>query len=437
MKKLIRILSVALVAVMVLSLSAVALADTPTVYIPQKLAKLNLNVDIDDFDYPALHTKTNDEVAKLYFSEKPDWAGVSLSSLDGGWLNLDVDDTGYAEYDVEGLHRLPGTWGTSIRCVYDEEGNVVVEWPDWMFEYNDFAELEMVTDRGDSPYRAGKDYGAYAVEVGYRRDGSVYELVVTLKDSVDYFRTGMEGAVTKVKFEEVNVRTKCSQDAYKADMEQYEKDLEKYKRDLAAYTLAVEEWEADGKPEGKEPKEPARPVKPSLGGVNVWYISQVAATYPDGNPIVGVEVNYRNDKKETPYSYSISYATSEIEVYKIKYAAGTSTTLEYHNPWGGVNDYEKLPLNKPSKYMGTYEFQGKYWDPKTEEYKTYTSDADYYRVYHAADEVLCGEYYRNGALTAVSGSGKKLGNWYKPGHGSQVKKIATKSCTSFKSPRVY
>ena len=124
MKNITKILSVALVAMMVLSLSAVALADDTTVYIPARLSKLGVAAVIDDFVYPTLKVKMSstkalgdpcpivagDEADYLfYFSEKPDWAGASVSSLDGGWISIDVDDSGFGM--IEGpLVRQPGMW---------------------------------------------------------------------------------------------------------------------------------------------------------------------------------------------------------------------------------------------------------------------------------------------------------------------------------------
>ena len=117
MKNITKILSVALVAMMVLSLSAVALADDTTVYIPARLSKLGVDAVVDDFVYPTLSVKMSSRVATygnpddptdpcpylagedadylFYFSEKPDWAGATVSSLDGGWISIDVDDSGF------------------------------------------------------------------------------------------------------------------------------------------------------------------------------------------------------------------------------------------------------------------------------------------------------------------------------------------------------
>ena len=65
MKKVTRILSVALVAMMMLSLCVIAQADETSVYIPTKLSKLGLDISLDDFVYPELSIKITD-LAKVY-----------------------------------------------------------------------------------------------------------------------------------------------------------------------------------------------------------------------------------------------------------------------------------------------------------------------------------------------------------------------------------
>lgn len=358
MKNTIRILSVALVAMMVLSLSAIALADDTTVYIPARLGKLGVDYVIDDFQFPTLKVKMSSKVAmgdpcpylagdeadyRLYFSEKPDWAGAVVSSLDGGWINLDVDDSGYAV--IEGpLHLQPGMWSAG----------------EWEYTADGVNTLWHVTG-GDYPYYAGKDYGDYSVNVSYYRNGKAYKVVVTLKDSADFFRTGMEGGVMSITFECVNVQLDS--------------------------------------------------VKPNgdLASTDVWYISQVSANYPDGNYIIGVEADYRNDRKANLCSYRIIYAVSEKEIYKITYSPNTTTIDESTYPYTVISPM--VPSIRP------------------------------YIHHYTADDAIYGEFFKsradweNNTKTAVSGSGNKLGKWYAPGHGKQVRTVK-KSTTSFKSPRV-
>lgn len=361
MKNITKILSVALVAMMVLSLSAVALADDTTVYIPARLSKLGVDAIIDDFVYPTLKVKMSSTKALgdpcpivagdeadylLYFSEKPDWAGAVVSKLDGGWINIDVDDSGFGM--IEGpLHLQPGTWSAG-QWVYSAEG---------------VDEIWHVTG-GDYPYYAGKDYGDYSVNVSYYRNGKAYKVVVTLKDSEDFFRTGMEGGVMSITFSKVNVEL----DSIKG----YDDDDE-----------------------------------PIYASTDVWYISQVSATYPEGNYIIGVEADFRNDRKQNLCSYRISYAVSEKEIYKITYAPNTTT----------IDETTYTPISPVV--------------PSTKKYiHHYTADEAIYGVFYSSRDA-----WSDGNATAVSGSGNKLNKWYKPGHGAQVRNIK-KGTTSFKSPRV-
>lgn len=354
MKKFTRILSVALVAMMVLSLAAIASAETPSVYIPNRLAKL-VDAYVDDYTFPTLVTKgdtvgsgknvklNTEGVMHFQFSEKPDWFGAVVSSKDGGWIQIDVDDTGYAELDLEGLARQPGTWSWSGY------------WNAKKGEYISGAsnpDKNGKTDHstgGDYPYTAGKDYGDYSVTVNYHRDGSAYKVAVTLKN-VDLFETGMEGAASTITFELVNVEL----DSYTA---------------LANF-LGVDE---DGKMLTTDPIRPNNKwVKTlrddngdieyvqylgqlydvyGLASTDVWYVSSVSATYPEGNYIVGAEADYRNDAKNNLYQYKISYAVNDTDVAQI-----------YYRTW----------------------------------------DSPFY-----------GLYSKNGTVIAVSGSGNNLNKWYK------------------------
>lgn len=461
MKKITKILSVALVAMMVLSLSAAALAETPSVYIPQRLAKLAGNIWLEDYLVPTFAVKvsdlavmkdkngnkieskyckdpandngmayvksiTEDSVMQFQWDIAPDWFGCSVSSLDyaGGWANIDIDESGYGELEVGELHRQPGTWYAQSKG--------------W------------AGAGGDNIFSAGKDFGDYSVEASYYRNGSVYKVAITPKEAEDVFRTGQEGAVVTYTFEKVNVRTQCLEDDYYAskDYEAYKMAAEVYKNEKKEYDDAKaafdkqheawvkdkEAWEkggciGDAPVEPKfEQKAPAKPAKPAMGnGVDVWYMSQVKATYPAGNYIAAVEVNYRNDKKQNAYDYKISYAVSDNEIYKITYAPTTSTVLEKRD---NVNELgEKyttfIPLTGSNAYKAS----------NAEKDKDGKLTGNYY-IHHSADEAIYGEYYRNGNKVAVSGSGNKLNKWYAPGHGKQVKNVK-KGISSFKSPRVF
>ncbi len=428
MKKITRILSVALVAVMLLSVSAVALAaETPSVYIPTKLGKL-CDVWLDDYVWPELEINitgvakikdedgnyvyssyckdpgqpggmaiakgiTEDSVAQYQFSEKPDWFGVVLSQLDGGWANIDIDDNGYGEFEIGELHRQPGVWIKQVmHCdeyeITLEDGttqkvkDVYWAYPDWMFDgEGNWA----IADIGDYPYSGGKDYGDYAADVWYHRDGSAYKVTITLKDSEDFFRTGQEGGLMKITAEFVEI----------------------------PYTVKK------GADKGK--------VKTTKD----WYITNVTAVYPEGNYITEVYTQWRNDSKQNLASYKISYAVSEKETYRITYAPKTTTIYQYGPSW----DKRFYDISNEGYCYGL-EPSYKYGDGT-------------YLTHYTADDPIYGEYYRDGKLVAVSGSGdSNIKKWYKYNGtdtngkngktnnlGAQVRGIK-KNIFSFKSPRV-
>lgn len=356
MKKTTKILSVALVAMMVLSLAAIAQADETTVYIPARAGRLLNGYYVEDYVFPTLSVHTDaawnaaagevtaaeDAITHLQFSEAPDWAGANVN----GWTNIEVDASGYGEIDPWKLQ--PGYWSWSA---YDEMGNTTAH---------------ITGQWTNTPYHAGKDYGSYSVNVDYAMNGKAWQVAVTLKDAEDFFKTGMEGGTMTIVFTRVNVQLDSV------------------------------------KPNGK------------LASTDVWYISQVSATYPEGNYIIGVEADFRNDAKSNLCSYRVAYAVSEKEIYEITYAPKTATLDETTSP------YTVIGSLVPS---GGYDGKSKY-------------------IHHYnADEAIYGEYYTSrdawsdGSVTAVSGSGSKLNKWYKSGHGAQVRNIK-KGTTSFKSPRV-
>ena len=225
MKRFIRILSVSLAAMLLLSVAGVSFAakDTP-VYIPSRVAKLGLP---DMPDYLTLKTKTERAVMKdrqgnkiyqtetwsvngvgvtfpkydyngkpipvygivddakieLQFSDKPDWAGVIWAD---GYETLSVDESGYAATSMEGHRMQPGI-------------NIVKSSCDW----RNGELLEYEHDGGDYAYLAGKDN----VTVQYGRSGKVNYVEYTVDQ--DFFRTGMEGASTVIRWEPVQIPTDC------------------------------------------------------------------------------------------------------------------------------------------------------------------------------------------------------------------------------------
>ena len=360
MKKIARIVSVALAVMMVLSLSAVSLAeDEATVYIPNKISKLNLPDRpayiislkthtesapmVDQFGNPIMSTycrdrythalvqatgTVEDAMIELQFSKKPDWAGVIWAE---GFENLEVDDNGYAVTSMEGHMRQPGTY-----VWYDDAG--------------------VKHTGGDYAFMAGKG----PVSVQYGRNGHINYVDYTVEE--DFFKTGIEGCSTVIRYEPVTIM-------------------------------------GDSDPAAK---------------IHMWYVSTVTATYPAGNKIVGVSATYRNDEKNKLASYTISFATSETEVYKITYSPNSVSMYEDVSGWPKY--YFPVTSNqaslRPSKQLAPG-----------------IAIHTYY-----ADTPIYGEYYKNGELKAITGSGDRIDEWFKPGHGSRVKGL--KPLSSFKSIRV-
>ena len=79
MKKITRILSVALVALMVMSLSAMALAEDTAVFIPSKLAKLGDVPTIDDVEDKVFYLSTKTESVPTYGNPDNPYGTLSLS----------------------------------------------------------------------------------------------------------------------------------------------------------------------------------------------------------------------------------------------------------------------------------------------------------------------------------------------------------------------
>ncbi len=541
MKRFIRILSISLAAMLLLSAAGVSFAASDTaVYIPYIIEKLGLP---DMPDYITLKTKTERAVMKdsrgnvvyqteevknpngvissyikydyngnpipvygtaenpdieLQFSEQPEWAGVIWAD---GYETLKVDESGYAKTSMVGHNMQPGI--NIVKSVCDPVTGEL---------------LEYENDGGDYAYLAGKNN----VAVQYGRSGSVNYVEYTVEQ--DFFRTGMEGASTVIRWEPVQVITDC----YKEELEEqwfvvwdpqdYYDDYNDYDPTVGNYgttdSFVTNQWgniaydesgrlccyqngevayiPVDGSAiydpntnrlydqEGNElmilppyvkccaesdkpvvnPNFPSnypdyveipvvRVVDPTP--LTVWYISAVTATYPAGNYIVGVEADWRNDKKKTLASYKITYEPKQGEQYKITYSPITTTVLEdksfrmqqsleenYGKKYSSYEKFSTWSKNTPStiKAQPEYDRTGKK-----------TMEGVYFHHY-TEDEVLSG-LYTSGSTLLCSGSGKNLKKWYKfngvttlkdgtkrNNLGKQVKKNGLKPCTSFISPRV-
>ena len=438
-----KLLSIALVAVMLLTVSA-ALADDTTVFIPAKLSKLG--VELEPSYMITLTTSADDDGIEFSFSEKPDWAVVVWPE---GSENLDVDDDGSAYSERDGHLRQPGTysymdtWSKYDAPLYYVSDPAKADDPSTVKQTFDATQWP-VPDKTDPSKQATKSRlvwtcdpltgllynretdtyytGAEAQELGiahftggnyayyagkgewsweYSRDGQINSATHTI--NTDYFDTGLEVVKTEIKYSFYKIKV-----------------LKNKKTD---------KWGSD----------------------SGFYVSSVKTSYADSedSDIVEVETQWRNDDDFSLATYKITYATSETEQYKITYAPATSSTLGYKtNPWDGAHKHattvynvhgEKItiPADAPDMALigGVYSSKGKR-----------LGDASY--VMHCTeDEVLCG-LYTKGSLQLVSGSGKKLGNWYKfegfdtsslkNKSGKQYKnsKYGLKKCTAFPSPRV-
>ena len=214
MKKRFRFLSALLIAVMAWSLYAAAFAtaeDTGgiSVYIPNKIARLHLP---DMPEYIALFTRTqsvatygndkdptdpcpilpvNEPDIDLFFSERPDWAAVIWPE---GTEYISVNENGYARVSSAGHKTQPGvTAGTML--IKDEKGNTKRVWAATTADHVAGEDAPA----GDGAFLAGKN----GVTVLYNRDGSPVWVEYTIHD--DFYKTGMYGAVTTIRYERVVV----------------------------------------------------------------------------------------------------------------------------------------------------------------------------------------------------------------------------------------
>ena len=403
-----KLLSIALVAVMLLTVSAVALADDTTVFIPSKLSKLG--VDMEAPEFISLSTSNDGSDIVLEFSETPDWGGVNWSE---GWENMVFDGDSTYVTSRDGHDKQPGKWAwtsgdvtcdplTGAMIFAKDVEDVWVDGVKQNFKKGDFVPKAVQGNYhgtgGEYAYMAGKGN----VKAEYNLWGHVNYYVVTTDE--DYFQTGMEGASTDI-----------------------------------TYTYY------------------------KIPGDSGYYVSSVVTTYPDTDEtdIVKVQADWRNDENYSLASYRITYATSETEQYEIIYAPATSSVLQYKyhpNDWSldtayvtwfrtdedadGTADHRySVPKDAP-------EMKGIISGVVTPKGKVVVGSP--FSVTHYTQDEVVGGFYRKGSLTLVSGSGKKLGNWYKfegtedkdgvktNKTGKQYKnsKYGLKKCTAFPSPRV-
>ena len=374
MKMMTRFMCIAMITIMAFSLVPVANAELPSVYIPKRVDKL-VDTFIEDYQFPTLVTKgdnygkmlLNEGVMRFWFSEKPDWASAIVSSKNGGCIELDVNWNGYAELELEDLVQQPGifSWNNNELTYWDKFCNLRFR-NDWAeskeegaasFKKGDLVPRKysgwlygLFGNDGDYPYSAGKDYGDYSVTVNYHRDGSAYKVAVALKN-VDLFETGIEGAVSTITFELVNIEL----DSYETLYKWFDLVINGEKRRVLARTNPNNKWVTTVWDENGDIDYILYMNQQydlyDLANTDVWYVSSVSAVYPDGNEIVSVEADYKNDAKYNLSQYKVSYVVNETDVAQI--------------------------------------------------------------FYKTSDEPFYGVYSKDGTITAVSGSGNNLNKWYR------------------------
>ena len=374
MKNLSRFICLLIVGMITMTVIPTASAEQPSVYIPKRAEKL-VDSFVEDYKFPTLVARGDslgyglysDGVIHFRFSEKPDWFSAVVSSKNGGCMNIDVNSYGYAELPLEDLVMQPGmyAWNNPELTYWDQNCNLRFR-KDWVnthglargsYKKDDLVPFRfsgvlygLYGNTGDYPYSAGKDYGDYSVTVNYHRDGSAYKVAVTLKN-VDFFETGMEDAVSTITFELVNVAL----DSYETLYLWYNREIDgvrrwKRYRTKADNSKITTKRDEDGKIEYLIYDDRLIIELYDFTNTEVWYVSSVSTSYPEGNQVVGVEADYKNDEKHSLYQYKVSYAVNEKDVAQIYYK---------------------------------------------------TDDTPFY-----------GLYSKDGEITAVSGSGNNLNKWY-------------------------
>lgn len=212
MKKQYRFLSVLLIAALLAAVPAAVQAEYDagvSVYIPNKIERLHLP---DMPEYIALFTRTqsiatygnpkdptdpcpilpvSEPDIELFFSEQPEWAAVLWSE---GIEYINVNEAGYARVSSAGHKLQPGiVSGTMV--VKDENGKEKRVWAATTADHTagDPVPQEML----DGAYMASKD----GVTVLYSRNGTPVWVEYSIPD--DFYKTGIDGAVTTVRYERV------------------------------------------------------------------------------------------------------------------------------------------------------------------------------------------------------------------------------------------
>ena len=310
MKKICRLISFALLSALALGLFPAATAETFSLYIPSRLKGLRLP------DMP----------------EIPDMPEVPALSC---WMDLleDTDDCPKiadpdGDFHLQFDRAIEECWVDKVRVPIDENGygEIPAELTDMQM-----IDILAVVDGGSYLYRTPGEMTEAFVEfdggltVHYNEYGCATWMLLTV--DTDYFRSGMEGAVSYIEWDRVIV---------------------------------------EDKPEAGSARQAERE--------QIWYVSYVQVDYPEGSYIRRAIANYLNDKKATLNNYLVIYDVTPEDRYLIKYAGTTYTSggIRYQkdqilnglyedlsdpnvytvNPWDGLKLPGRLYENASGKYFG-------------------------------------------------------------------------------------
>ncbi len=501
MKNRFRLLSALLIAVMALSLSSAVFAAPGDaggirVYIPNKLERLHVP---DMPEYIALYTRTesvatygnpddpNDPCPivavsepdiELFFSEQPDWAAVIWSE---GTESISVNEYGYAKVSSAGHKYQPGVTGETIQIKDETTGELKRVWATTTADHK--AGEDAPTE--DGAFLAGKD----GVTTLYNRDGSPVWVEFTVNE--DFYKTGLYGAVTTVRYECVFID---------GDYYIYDKDAEGnyiwepsgkqapvYKdedgNEVSYGEMKIDEtrkYHYDRNENGQIIyKDVLQKKMINLKG-NVLYIEM-----PDGSHvyvdiskfdehehyrIIDLDHTRNNklsivvDKDSFVHFYYTTWYVSQVVTeypedlnyivrvesdwrndsgkflwgYKITYATSPNERYKItysprkstilENHGNDAYGFDYLPYSYPTDR--STDLEAFFRDRGEDAPKDFSG---LYLHRYEEDEPIYGEY-TDGTINLVSGSGDYLKYWFEEGHGARVYRRLY-PCTYFKSPR--
>ena len=299
MKKTARLLCAFLAVMMLLSLSTASLAENEEVYIPVSLSRYHvptldeiwdklfyLTIKVDsiptynnpyDPNDPCPILITDDADVEFWFRDingdpfVPDWFYGSFSILDGGWVELPVNDRGYTMYNSEDYHYTP-------------------DYAPW-YGPRELYTKSNIDDPGDpvwhalSNFVAGKIYeDGTSMILSFANTGLIMSAEYVIPD-MDYFRQPAEGAKTFVTYRTNYYSVITDEDTPDEKCVYYLYDLSKH-----------EELETID-----------------------YHISDVCAEYPLGNSIRALRTKWLGFGKNNLCSYIIAYAVTDEDVYAITY----------------------------------------------------------------------------------------------------------------------